>query len=643
MKKNHFFFSLLLVFFILSLLAIPIFIKIQHLSLQTLPTYSITNAENDLISAVKIEDIEKYHQIDSYNLFLDSDKIKDNKQNTKDAGTIAIVLLNLDPLDEQFEQKANSLKPFLQKDNQWHFTLYLPPIFVSSRVYLNDVLIASNTLKNQVAQPLFIDLPFSTFKEELLHQPSLQRNVITIHFESQNVDFTKENGTLLVGLDEMIREVIKRDIFFIYAVVLISIFILALFIFVSILKRTHHYLPQIVGIIGIFLLSTSLYELYNGTNIPFFWIAFFKSSFLIVCLSGCMDLFKEKKNKGKKSLFMGCYAFLFIISFIVEYFYLQTLILIVEIIQLIIAFGIFIIALIRIYLHHNHKQYLQIILMPSLVLSLCIQKSTLIYLSAFFYFALLILLIIAFLGMKEFILLEQTNRYLMNNMQEEVKIQTKNLQTLIEEKDTILRYVSHDMKKPIQGIHNDLKLLKINPNDEKQFKAFEGIALKSSQIAKSLEDLAKYEKNNFVLEESHSLSCKKIIQTVYEVMKPDCDANGIEFSIHPLNFNIYGKENNLISILTNLVLNAIEHANCTKIMIQSFKIKEKGYIEIIDNGKGIKNQVDIFQPYYSENQTDENRGLGLYISKKFIQSMDGDITYRNENNHLIFTITLPLA
>ena len=221
MKKNHFFFSLLLVFFILSLLAIPIFIKIQHLSLQTLPTYSITNAENDLISAVKIEDIEKYHQIDSYNLFLDSDKIKDNKQNTKDAGTIAIVLLNLDPLDEQFEQKANSLKPFLQKDNQWHFTLYLPPIFVSSRVYLNDVLIASNTLKNQVAQPLFIDLPFSTSKEELLHQPSLQRNVITIHFESQNVDFTKENGTLLVGLDEMIREVIKRDIFFIYAVVFI--------------------------------------------------------------------------------------------------------------------------------------------------------------------------------------------------------------------------------------------------------------------------------------------------------------------------------------------------------------------------------------------------------------------------------------
>lgn len=79
--------------------------------------------------------------------------------------------------------------------------------------------------------------------------------------------------------------------------------------------------------------------------------------------------------------------------------------------------------------------------------------------------------------MREFILLEQTNRYLMNNIQSEVKIQTKNLQTLIEEKDTLLRYVSHDMKKPIQGINHDLKLLKINLDDEQQMKAYHSITM----------------------------------------------------------------------------------------------------------------------------------------------------------------------
>ena len=107
-------------------------------------------------------------------------------------------------------------------------------------------------------------------------------------------------GLILIGEDEAIREIIQRDIFFIYAVVLISILVLSLFIFVSILKKTLHYLPQIIGIIGIFLLSTSLYNLYDVTTNPFFLVAIFKSSFAILCFSGCMDLFKEKKNKKLK-------------------------------------------------------------------------------------------------------------------------------------------------------------------------------------------------------------------------------------------------------------------------------------------------------------------------------------------------------
>lgn len=117
----------------------------------------------------------------------------------------------------------------------------------------------------------------------------------------------------------------------------------------------------------------------------------------------------------------------------------------------------------------------------------------------------------------------------------------------------------------------------------------------------------------------------------------------MHFTISPVDFNIYGKENNLISILSNIVLNAIEHAECSKIEIKSFKNKEKGFIEITDNGKGIDGHIDVFLPYYSISKTDENRGIGLYISKKFIQSMGGDITYKNENHHLIFTISLPLA
>ena len=156
---------------------------------------------------------------------------------------------------------------------------------------------------------------------------------------------------------------------------------------------------------------------------------------------------------------MTTYGILFVINFLAGYFSDIPLIFIGEIVQFLVSLGIFAIAAARILCQSNHKNYWQIIFLPALMFSQLIHFNTLIYLSSFFYLTFFILIIITVLGMKEFILLEQTNRYLMNNIQSEVKIQTKNLQTLIEEKDTLLRYVSHDMKKPIQGINHDLKLL----------------------------------------------------------------------------------------------------------------------------------------------------------------------------------------
>lgn len=654
MKTKYLFFSLFLIFFVLSFLTFPILMNIQTNHLQPLPNYPITTEHEEKKIALKIEDITSFHQIDSYNVISDDFSNDENLKNKSTTGTISFIFLNLDPNDERFEEKSKQLSSLLQRDNHWHLTLYLSPIFSSCIIYVNGIKAYSigkmsaendsnSSTHQSTTQPIFLDLSFNASKEALLNDDSLLKKEVTIQYESRQSNLSGIQGLILIGEDEAIREIIQRDIFFIYAVVLISILVLSLFIFVSILKKTLHYLPQIIGIIGIFLLSTSLYNLYDVTTNPFFLVAIFKSSFAILCFSGCMDLFQEKKNKKLKIIFMTTYGILFVINFLAGYFSDIPLIFIGEIVQFLVSLGIFAIAATRILCQSNHKNYWQIIFLPALMFSQLIRLNTLIYLSPFFYLAFFILIIITVLGMKEFILLERTNRYLMNNIQSEVKIQTKNLQTLIEEKDTLLRYVSHDMKKPIQGINHDLKLLKINLDDEQQMKAYHSITMRSSQIEKTLNELTKYEKNNFVIEKSKTLSIKKIIYTIYDNMKPDCDANGIELTISPVDFNIYGKENNLISILNNIVLNAIEHAECSKIEIKSFKNKEKGFIEIIDNGKGIDGHIDVFLPYYSISKTDENRGIGLYISKKFIQSMGGDITYKNENHHLIFTISLPLA
>lgn len=66
-------------------------------------------------------------------------------------------------------------------------------------------------------------------------------------------------------------------------------------------------------------------------------------------------------------------------------------------------------------------------------------------------------------------------------------------------------------------------------------------------------------------------------------------------------------------------------------------------LEIADNGKGISENIDVFGPYVSENVGTTNSGLGLYISKSLVQSMNGELPYRSNSDGTVFRISLMRA
>ena len=62
-------------------------------------------------------------------------------------------------------------------------------------------------------------------------------------------------------------------------------------------------------------------------------------------------------------------------------------------------------------------------------------------------------------------------------------------------------------------------------------------------------------------------------------------------------------------------------------------------LAIADNGKGIDADLDVFAPYVSENDN-ETGGVGLYICKNIIESMNGDLTYETGQTGTTFYISL---
>ena len=79
-----------------------------------------------------------------------------------------------------------------------------------------------------------------------------------------------------------------------------------------------------------------------------------------------------------------------------------------------------------------------------------------ILLSPAFWLCLIMLGITLFLGFREFISAEIRNRHLTANLEQEVTRQTRSLKNLLAERDKILMYISHDMKKAVVSMHGEL-------------------------------------------------------------------------------------------------------------------------------------------------------------------------------------------
>lgn len=113
---------------------------------------------------------------------------------------------------------------------------------------------------------------------------------------------------------------------------------------------------------------------------------------------------------------------------------------------------------------------------------------------------------------------------------------------------------------------------------------------------------------------------------------------------------IYGYENEFKQVLLNLINNAKN-----KIIEKQLDTNEKGSIninikrcvnyntiEIIDDAGRIDEEIihSIFQPYFTTKSN--GTGLGLYMAKVIIEDkMRGNISVRNEEQNVVFTIKLP--
>ena len=145
----------------------------------------------------------------------------------------------------------------------------------------------------------------------------------------------------------------------------------------------------------------------------------------------------------------------------------------------------------------------------------------------------------------------------------------------------------------------------------------------------------------------------EIVKKVYQFYKPIADKEMVSFSldIAPIVPAVVGDSDRVHQVLSNLLSNSFKFTSEGGSVKVECSQKDMGFVEcsVIDTGCGIPHsEIDrLFERFEQLGLEEEKRrggvGLGLYISKMFIETMGGGIGVKSrEGEGSVFTFSLPI-
>ncbi len=229
--------------------------------------------------------------------------------------------------------------------------------------------------------------------------------------------------------------------------------------------------------------------------------------------------------------------------------------------------------------------------------------------------------------------------------------QSQYLRELDQMKTNFLSLVSHDLKTPIAKIQAVVERLRREgqlPKDP--LDSIENSNNELKNYITSILNLSKIESQKVILNKK-SNDINRIIQECLKRLRPIASSRGItvEESLEPL-FSVEFDEDLIRQVLTNLVDNAVKFSpEGSRVIVRSRELEGFIRVEVEDFGPGIpRDQLPLMFRKFSRflrpmGAKVKGSGLGLYLSKYFIERHGGSIRVQSEEGKgTTFSFTLPL-
>jgi signal transduction histidine kinase/ligand-binding sensor domain-containing protein len=216
-----------------------------------------------------------------------------------------------------------------------------------------------------------------------------------------------------------------------------------------------------------------------------------------------------------------------------------------------------------------------------------------------------------------------------------------------QELNTLIYRASHDLRGPVSTISGLVNVANIRVQDAESISFFSMIntsVLKLDQILKKLFLVSEIKQSDLQPELLNVWQC---FRTVLDSLALEIEQKQVEVVLEGDQncfFNMDGKlfETIVKNVVDNTLIYGKKHGSLVKVAF--WKEEEMLYLSIWDNGKGIKAEhvEKVFDMFYKASDLSKGNGLGLYIAKKAVVLLGGQIHIKSvENEYTEVNISIP--
>lgn len=221
-------------------------------------------------------------------------------------------------------------------------------------------------------------------------------------------------------------------------------------------------------------------------------------------------------------------------------------------------------------------------------------------------------------------------------------------------KSIFLASMSHELRTPLTSIIGFTRMIlkgrvgEINEDQEKQLNIILNSANHLNELIADAIDVSKIEANKIDIRKD-KFNLVEELMSLKETFNIAIEKKGLEFLIDTPEILIINNDKKRINqILVNLIGNAIKFTEKGIISVKILKLNGNVEISVEDTGPGIKkeDQEKLFKPFsriIESGKDKEGTGLGLYLSNKLANLLDGNIFVESEfEKGSTFTLSIKL-